>query len=240
MAIGPGPDAAIGIEYHIGTTASDPLTDTYTKVGSINAINEYGPQSQDFTFEDLGAGVIKHYTGAQDDGVLSVRVGLDNSDDGQIAVQAANSVTNRRLDYNHKIVYPDARAAQSAVVTVSVASPGVVTWANHGLKAGTKVSFTTTGALPTGLVAATTYYIKTVLDANTFTLSATSGGTVINTSGTQSGVHTLTTTPTQTIEYMKGKVQSFKRAPGSINSVTMASVNIGLLSGSLVSQPRLP
>ena len=50
--------------------------------------------------------------------------------------------------------------------------------------------FTTTGALPTGLAINTDYYV-TVIDANTFNLSATLGGAFINTSGTQSGTHTL-------------------------------------------------
>ena len=77
----------------------------------------------------------------------------------------------------------------ATVVTVSIASPGVVTWNAHGLAANTAVVFTTTGALPTGLVAGTTYYV-TSPTTNTFQLSATSGGTAINTTGSQSGVHT--------------------------------------------------
>lgn len=81
-------------------------------------------------------------------------------------------------------------AKQSATVMVSIASPGVVTWTGHGLTANQMVRFTTTGALPTGLATGTTYYVKTVLDANTFTLSAAPGGAVINTTGEQSGAHT--------------------------------------------------
>lgn len=77
--------------------------------------------------------------------------------------------------------------------TVTLASPGVFTKVAHGLSAGNRVSFTTTGALPTGLAAATTYYvIATGLTADTFQVSATSGGVAINTSVSQSGVHSLT------------------------------------------------
>ncbi len=83
----------------------------------------------------------------------------------------------------------------AGVVTITIASPGVVTWATHGLAANTKISFVTSGALPTGLVAGTIYFVKTVLTASTFTVSATAGGAVINTSGTQSGVHTATAFP---------------------------------------------
>jgi hypothetical protein len=84
----------------------------------------------------------------------------------------------------------------SSTFTVTVATPGVVTQANHGLQANAQFIPTTTGALPTGLVTGTVYYVKTVTDVNTFTLSTTQGGTAIATTGTQSGTHTGSSTPT--------------------------------------------
>jgi hypothetical protein len=77
----------------------------------------------------------------------------------------------------------------SQAVTVSIASPGVVSLAAHGLLANDSWVFSTTGALPTGFTAGTQYFIKTVLSSGTFTLSTSAGGTVINTTGTQSGTH---------------------------------------------------
>lgn len=77
-----------------------------------------------------------------------------------------------------------------STVTISIAAPGVVTWANHGLSVNDTIRFTTTGALPTGLAINTTYFVKEVLSANTFTVSATAGGAAITTSGTQSGTQT--------------------------------------------------
>jgi hypothetical protein len=58
------------------------------------------------------------------------------------------------------------------------------------LAEGTAVSFTTTGALPTGLTVGTTYYLRNVsgLTAN---LSATPAGILITTSGTQSGTQSI-------------------------------------------------
>ncbi len=81
--------------------------------------------------------------------------------------------------------------------TITIASPAVVTETAHGLIAGDSIKFSTTGALPTGVTAGVTYYvIGTGLTANTFQFSATFGGPAVNTSGSQSGVHTLTrTTP---------------------------------------------
>lgn len=80
--------------------------------------------------------------------------------------------------------------------TVTIASPGVFTLNAHGQAAGDSIFFTTTGALPTGLSANTLYYIiSTGLTANEFQVSATFGGSAINASGTQSGVHTAVKCP---------------------------------------------
>lgn len=74
-------------------------------------------------------------------------------------------------------------------VTLTIAGPCVVT-VGLVLAEGTAVSFTTTGALPTGLTVGTTYYLRNVsgLTAN---LSATLAGSLITTSGTQSGTQSI-------------------------------------------------
>jgi hypothetical protein len=82
--------------------------------------------------------------------------------------------------------------AVSGTCTLSIASPCVVTYANSFV-ANQPVSFTTTGALPTGLTGGTTYYVSaTGLSGSSFQVSATQGGASINTSGSQSGVQTVT------------------------------------------------
>jgi hypothetical protein len=54
------------------------------------------------------------------------------------------------------------------------------------------VVFDTTGALPTGAVAGTPYFVSaTGLATNTFQFSTTRGGASVATSGTQSGTHLL-------------------------------------------------
>ena len=70
--------------------------------------------------------------------------------------------------------------------TVTIASPGVWTLDNHGLRTNDRVILSSTGALPTGLSTATWYYIVVVTE-HTFQLAATRSGTPINTSGSQSG-----------------------------------------------------
>lgn len=81
----------------------------------------------------------------------------------------------------------------ASIVTLSIASPAVVSWVGHGLTADTAFQFTTTGALPTGVSTGTNYYVRaTGLAADSFQFAASVGGAAINTSGTQSGVHTAT------------------------------------------------
>jgi hypothetical protein len=80
-----------------------------------------------------------------------------------------------------------------AVVTISSASPGVITLASHGFAANDPVVLSNSGgALPVAFTAGTVYYVKTVLSSSTFTLSATAGGTAINTASTGTGTHSVT------------------------------------------------
>jgi hypothetical protein len=45
------------------------------------------------------------------------------------------------------------------VSTISIASPTVITQANHTYVTGDAIKFSTTGALPTGINTTTTYYV---------------------------------------------------------------------------------
>lgn len=83
-------------------------------------------------------------------------------------------------------------------VTITIASPAVLTASTSGPSNGTAVRLATDGFLPTGLVANTTYYVVNQ-SGTTFNLAASPGGTPINTSGTQSGSHTATCISTVTL-----------------------------------------
>jgi hypothetical protein len=78
--------------------------------------------------------------------------------------------------------------ASTAITAIS--EPGVVTVSNAPTN-GQVVTFSTTGALPTGLVAGTDYFVIN-RTSTTFQVSATSGGSAITFSGTQSGAQTAT------------------------------------------------
>jgi hypothetical protein len=86
------------------------------------------------------------------------------------------------------IYYWDANIGVSGLtLSVTIATPGVVTL-GAPLLDGTAIQISTTGALPTGLLPGTTYYVVNA-SGSTCNLSLTVGGAAIDTSGSQSGVH---------------------------------------------------
>jgi hypothetical protein len=110
--------------------------------------------------------------------------------DGSVAVFAG---TSDRLWLASNTDYSWTPVSEVVTVTISFASPGVVTKVTHGFAANDPVVFTNSGgALPAEIVSGTKYYVKTVLTADTFTISATAGGTAINTSGAGTGTHSVT------------------------------------------------
>ncbi len=74
-------------------------------------------------------------------------------------------------------------------ISFTIATPCVGTSVVN-LPDKTAITLQTTGALPTGLVVGTIYYTR-YLSSTTFNLSATPTGALINTSGSQSGDHTI-------------------------------------------------
>jgi hypothetical protein len=86
-----------------------------------------------------------------------------------------------------------------STVTITIATPAVVSWTAHGLTAGTAIDFVTTGALPAGLAVAgsanSIFYVSSAgLNTNDLQVSTTranaDAGTSLATSGSQSGTHT--------------------------------------------------
>lgn len=129
----------------------------------------------------------------------------------------------------------EARAATTvaATVTISNASPGVISWTNHGLSINQPVVFATTGALPTGLTAGTTYYVIAAgYTANAFEVATTPGGTAINTSSAGSGTQTATTT---SVEWTNSGIA----AVGGVQQASITATGLYKLNVSGIAQVRL-
>jgi hypothetical protein len=102
--------------------------------------------------------------------------------------------------------------------TVTIASPAVLT-TTITLDNGTPLQFFTTGVLPTGLIPGTTYYVINA-SGTTGNLSLTVGGAAINTSGSQSGTHTISSRA-----YNYTQVAGASNVPTVQNWVTVSDVS---------------
>jgi hypothetical protein len=115
--------------------------------------------------------------------IASVGIAIDRTNQ-KVYVHNGVSATHQYYVYDYSVT-PN---VPQSTVTITIATPGVVTQTAHGYNTNDQIVLSTTGALPTGLVAGTTYFVKNPT-ANTFELSATSGGASLTTLGSQSGVH---------------------------------------------------
>jgi hypothetical protein len=102
--------------------------------------------------------------------------------------------TSLRENYNYvdMTVWPTQPYASGPdICTISIASPAVVTLTGHSFNAGDVIRFETTGSLPSGLSVTRQYFVHTVLDPDTFTVTveAITTAVEIDTSGSQSGTH---------------------------------------------------
>lgn len=123
-----------------------------------------------------------------------------------------------------------AGCATESTVTVSVATPGVVTWpGGHGLEPGARVMFTPTGGtLPTGLVASSAYYVvPDGLTATKFSVATTPDGDPIITTAAGSATSILATaTPGGETDMFYGLVMSRTKNAGEANTARMLGVSI--------------
>ena len=109
---------ATGTRIYIGTAAAstvDTLAEfeaisTWTEIGLVENLGEYGDQSNDVTFSALGDARVRHAKGARDAGQLQMTVGHDPLDLGQAAMEAAEATND---NYAFKVVLPDGPSGYS-------------------------------------------------------------------------------------------------------------------------------
>lgn len=158
------------------------------------------------------------------DAAWAVGTGNGGLDQGTIANATYHVHLIKRLDTGVVDAIFSLSHDESNEVTMTIASPAVVTWnkrgTGHGLVAGSPFKFSTTGALPTGVTAGTQYYvIATGITATTFQFSTTNGGSAVNTSGSQSGTHTGIPGPQMPTSYDRfRRIGSIVRTGGSIKA----------------------
>lgn len=223
--------ATAGAKIFIGPALASKTTDFvladfpttgWVEIGETEGLGTVGDTSSEITFDGIAAARTRRLKGTRNAGSMEIVCGLDPTDPGQVAAVAAERAPH---DFAFKMLLNDAPAATSATVTVSIASPGVVTWAGHGLVNGNRVRFSTTGTLPTGLTAGTTYYVVGAA-AGTFQVAATPGGAAIATTGTQTGTHTGERVAGGSERYFVAKVASAAEQYDSANSVMKQNITL--------------
>jgi hypothetical protein len=229
--------ATNGAKLYIGTALSQKSTDfeladfagqAWVEVKEVEDLGQIGDTSESIDFTAVGDARARVFKGSRSAGMMEVVCGIDPADPGQLALIAAEKQIH---DYAFRLVFNDAAPPVTGPATVTVASPGVVSKVAHGLVVGDKVKFSTTGALPTGLVAGTEYFVITAgLTPDAFQLSATSGGSAIVTSGTQSGTHTLITVPTPSQRLFIAKVMSQAEQFDSANNIMKLNASLAVNS----------
>lgn len=112
--------------------------------------------------------------------IASVGAVLDDSAN-RIYVHNGISATHQYYAYSTST----APAYVPVAVSVSAASPGIVSDAGHAFQNNDPVVFTA-GTLPTGLTVGTVYFVRNPIAGVSYELSATSGGASINTTGSPS------------------------------------------------------
>ncbi|HEY0960648.1 MAG TPA: hypothetical protein VGE05_15450, partial [Novosphingobium sp.] len=200
--------------------------ESWVEIRPLETLGTFGDTSGEVTFGEVGNGRVRKLKGLRDAGNMEVVAAIDYSDPGQIAVLAAERTPH---NYAFRLLLNDAPAEKSNAVTLSIAAPGVVSWTGHGLAVGTPVKFSTTGALPTGLTAGTTYYVAASgLTSDEFSVAATRGGSAITTTGTQSGTHTATTVPMGSERFFAAKVMSAAENLDAADNVMKLNMQLGI------------
>ena len=77
---------------------------SYTEIGGVETISEFGDTAQIATFLGLGDARVRKYKGADDAGDVTITVGNDATNAGQIAAIAASKT---KFDYAFKVVTAD-------------------------------------------------------------------------------------------------------------------------------------
>lgn len=91
-------------KIYIGTSSATQATDTYTVIGSVTDIGEFGDQAESVKYLTIDDARVRKLKGARDAGTFDLTVAREIADAGQIALRAAAALDG---EFNIKIEGPD-------------------------------------------------------------------------------------------------------------------------------------
>lgn len=223
--------AVAGSKIYIGTRVAQKGTVTladfaaqeaaWTEIGGWANAGSLGDTQELVTQNFINEGRTRQIKGTRVGGSMeNTFVPLAN-DAGQIKFRQA---IEECTPYAFKVEW-GAGCAFEDVVTISVGTPGVITWlGGHALEVGAPVVFEATGGtLPTGLTADTVYYVvATGITPTTFSVAATPGGTAINTTGAGTATSiTATAQPAGQTDLFYGLAMPGSKQGGEANTAIL-------------------
>lgn len=212
------------VAYKDTVTLSDFAGQSWTEIKGWTEAGEMGVEQEVLSQLLISSGITRYAKGTVSFPQMTNTFTPISDDPGQIAFRQAIKSCK---PFAFKIEW-GADCGEESTVTISQASPGVVTWTAHGLPAGTPVVLTTTGTLPTGLSPNTTYYVAAspAPATNTFSLAATPGGAAINTTGAGTGTHTAHAQPIGDTDMFFGLALNGAKSGGDATAIRTRTFNI--------------
>lgn len=121
-------------------------------------------------------------------GVIQTKTAVKAATTAAITLSGAQTIDGVSVVAEDRVLVKN-QYSTSEAVTISIATPAVITTLGAAPANGTQVTFTTTGSLPTGITVGTVYYV-TSSSGSTYQLLTYGATTPVATSGTQSGTQT--------------------------------------------------
>ena len=203
-------------------SVADFASQTWVEIDGWETAGNLGDSAQVITTSLINRNRDIKQKGTRNAGQMQNNFAIVSDDPGQIALIAAEKSPS---NYAYKIEGSDSAIGTPATVTITIASPGVVTQTAHGKANGDKVVLSTTGKLPDGLDAGVTYYVVAQA-TNTYQLALTPGGAAIVTTGTQTGVHTSAVVGLPSTRYFIALNTGAPEQGGSANTIQMLQATL--------------
>lgn len=93
-----------GSKLYIGTTAANPVGDSYIEITEIQNMGDFGRMYEQINYSTLGDRNVRKFKGQRDDGNMELELGRKANDPGQAAMIVALDTDQ---DYNFKATLND-------------------------------------------------------------------------------------------------------------------------------------
>jgi hypothetical protein len=137
----------IGSRLYVGTTATNPVGDSYTEIGQVEQVPPFGPKYAEVKFTAIADGIVQKFPGELDYGSVDLTLGRSTADAGQDAVIA---ILGSNLANNFKITLHDQSSVTGGTPTTYYFKARVLSYTtnlgtvNNVVKASVLLSITGT------------------------------------------------------------------------------------------------